>query len=116
MALYDILKDAASIVQKTQNIELIQTFLNAQQQALELMEENKSLKSQIEKMQDTKELKRKVERQTKGVYITLSDDDQKIKYCSVCFDVDEKIVQMLCASHGGYYCKACKIKESTSRL
>ena len=97
MALYDALKDAASVVNKAQNVELYQTLLDAQQQALELQSENAELKKKIEELQDMRELEEKIIRH-KSTFITIKRDNQEIPYCSICWDTDKKTVQLQ-----GYY-------------
>ena len=109
MALYDFLKDAYSVAQKTQNIELLQAILEAQRQAIELQAQNTELKKLIEEMQATKELEEKIERYHSGVYITFSNDRKKIKYCVTCWDSDRKSIQLDCTF--GTYCGICSIKK-----
>ena len=111
MAIYDILKDAVDIAQKAQNAELLQKLFDAQQQALQLLEENFELKDALQKTQDIKALEDKIERIPDSFYITISDDEQKIKYCSACWDSTGKTIQIYKTSTGSYRCQICGVRS-----
>ena len=111
MAWYDIFKDAASAAQKSGNIELFQTLLEAQQQAFAIQAEKIELEKRIEKLQDKKVLAQKIKRNPKRTFVTMLDDSEQIAYCSVCWDKDEKLIQMKFFSDGvetdHYQCMIC---------
>lgn len=51
--------------------------------------------------------KRKIERHEEG-YITLKQDENKIKYCSHCYDKSSELFQLQCNKETGrFYCKNC---------
>lgn len=48
MSLYEMVKDAASLAQKADNIELVRKLLNVQNMAIEMQEKQLSLNMKIE--------------------------------------------------------------------
>ena len=104
MGLYDALKDAISLAQKADNLELYRQLLDLSAQAIDLQEEVNCIK------------KRKIEEvrivRHKQPYLTLLDDSQQLKYCATCWDVDRILIQMneqLTTSAGSrkFICNKC---------
>ena len=96
MALYDVLKDAASVAQATQNTELYQKLLDAQRQSLELQEENRKLKEEVKQLKDTRELEELMDRNRKGALIFLEHG----VYCGICWGREQKRIPVITdASH-----------------
>ena len=97
MAIYDIAKDAVSLIKDIPSaeirMELQQKILDVQSQALELQAENEKLKKRIEELQDSKELEAKIDWHADG-YFTLKDDDKGIKYCGTCWGNNKKLIPM----------------------
>jgi len=94
MALYDILKDAASAAQKAQMIELLQVILGAQQMALDLQAENMELRKENYELKNANDLESRIERDKNNTIVVLKDDKDKITYCSVCWDDKKKLIQV----------------------
>ena len=93
MAFYDAFKDAVALAQKADNIELYKQLLDLSAQALDLQAENARLK------EENAELKRKKVDEDRVVrhgqpYLTLTDDNQQLKYCAVCWDSERVLIQM----------------------
>ena len=114
MSLYDGIKDVAKIVQQADNIDLYRQLLDLSAQALELQAENAKLKEE-----NTLLKKARIEEERlvwhKQPYLTMMDDYQQIKYCSVCWGVSHKLIQMKemvdSPSYGSgisLYCHNCK--------
>lgn len=114
MAFYDAFKDAIALAQKADNIELYKQLLDLSAQALDLQAENAKLKEE-----NTLLKKARIEEERlvwhKQPYLTMMDDDQQIKYCSVCWGVSHKLIQMKemvdSPSYGSgisLYCHNCK--------
>lgn len=93
MGLYDAMKDVVSLAQKADNIELYRQLLDLSAQALDLQAEVARLKEENADLKKSKELTGKVIRH-KNTYITLADDELGLRYCSVCWDCDRKLIQM----------------------
>ena len=93
MGLYDALKDAVSLAQKADNIELYRQLLDLSSQALDLQAENHRLKEQIAELQKRKDMEGQLIRHPRP-YLTLTDDNIPVKYCAICWDNDRKLIQM----------------------
>ena len=95
MAIYDIAKDAVSLIKDIPNaeirMELQQKILDVQSQALELQAENEKLKKKIEELEDNKEIEAKIDPHKDG-YFTLKDDDKGVRYCGSCWGDRKKLI------------------------
>lgn len=114
MGFYDAFKDVLYLAQKADNIDLYRQLLDLSAQALELQSENVKLKEENEQLKKNKFNEARIIRH-KQPYLTLSDDEQQIKYCSVCWDTTHIMVQMKevvnSANYGSglsFYCHVCK--------
>lgn len=56
MSVMDTVKDIAVLVQKADNVELLQRVLELQGQILELLEENHQLRTQVRELEETAEI------------------------------------------------------------
>ena len=93
MNLYDAFKDVIRIAQKADNIELYRQLLDLSAQALDLQAENARLKEENEMLKKRKINEDRIVRH-KQPYLTLSDDELNLKYCAVCFDSEQTLIQM----------------------
>lgn len=110
MSLYDVIKDAANVVQKADNIELYRQLLDAMKMSLEMQEELRSLKEENIELKKKRDLRPLIERHNEP-FITLKDDKQKLRYCSHCWDAEEKTIQLHCNEENGTsFCPHCKIE------
>lgn len=109
MSLYDGLKDAAKIVQKADNIELLQKLLDLEAQALEMQDEIRKLKEENFALKEKKDLSAKIERHSES-YITIKDDPLPLRYCTHCWDADRLLVQVVCDEKDGTFsCPHCEM-------
>lgn len=90
MSVYDAVKDALTIAQKADNVELIRTLLDVQKEALDLQEDNRRLKEENGRLMDVIEDVQKLVFRDDCYYF---DDDGP--YCSRCYDVEKKKVRMV---------------------
>lgn len=93
MGLYDAMKDAVNLAQKADNIELYRQLLDLSAQALDLQAENSKLKEQIDELKKLKDIEGRLVRHPQP-YLTLTGDEIPIKYCAVCWDSEQKLIQM----------------------
>lgn len=109
MWLYDAMKDVAKLAQKADNIELYQRLIDLSAQALDLQAENTRLKEENAELKKKKDLANEIVRH-KEPYITLRNDEEMLRYCSHCWDTDEKLVQLACDERiGTFECPHCKV-------
>ena len=64
MGFYDAFKDALSVAQKADNVELYRQLLDLSAQALDLQEENVRLKSENAELRKAKDLEARIIRHT----------------------------------------------------
>lgn len=93
MSLYDGIKDVAKIVQQADNIDLYRKLLDLSAQALELQLENAKLREENAELKKGKSIEDRICRHY-NPYLTLVDDKPELKYCSVCWDNEHKLIQM----------------------
>ena len=92
----------------------------AQKQILDLVQENQKLKEENQKLLKKQEISNKIERH-KDAYITLKDDEQKLIFCSNCWDSKQQLIQAQIDENGHYECPSCKVfgyydKEKYDRI
>ena len=110
MGFYEAIKDVAKLAQKADNIELYQRLLDLSAQALDLQAENTKLKEENAELKKRKDLANEIVRH-KEPYITLRNDEEMLRYCSHCWDTDEKLVQLACDEGSGTFdCPHCKMQ------
>ena len=108
MAFYDAFKDAINLAQKADNIELYRQLLDLSAQALDLQAENAKLKEEIARLKKKKNVDGQIVRH-RDPYITLSDENPQLFYCSHCYDSDHVLVQLHCDyEEGACFCPHCK--------
>ena len=103
MDLYEGLKDAVSVAQKADNIDLYKKLLDLSSQALDLQNENARLLSENIELRKAKALDdRVIYHQTKEVddftkefpYITLKNDTEEIRYCAICWGKYKRLIPL----------------------
>ena len=115
MGLYDATKDALTLIQKADNLELYSKILDIQKQALDLQEENKVLREENQKLKDNSHIKDKLVIK-ENMYYLKDSDIEKGPYCTRCWDVDKELVLMHSdnATNSEYICPHDKGKVRTS--
>lgn len=101
MGIYDAFKDAISIAQKADNIDLYHRLLDLSSQAIELQnkvyeltEENRSLKIKIDELQSSNIVEEDIELLPQGYLIRKSEKDSgiDIRYCAACWQNFRKLM------------------------
>ncbi len=90
------IKDAASMIQKADNIELYAKILDIQAQAMDMQEEIRKLKEENVELKKVKDIEEDMVRDctTHIPYFTLKSDPNKIKYCATCWGLYGKFIQL----------------------
>lgn len=109
MSLYDAMKDAVSLAQKADNIELYRQLLDLSAQALELQAEVTRLREENEELKKRHDISSRVIRHEEP-FITLKDDATTLYYCSHCWDSEQLLIQLNCYGDGTFECPHCKTK------
>ena len=116
MSFYDALKDAISIAQKTDNIDLYRKLLDLSQDALDMQNkiyqltcENQKLKSQVEELTAAASIEEDLELQPGGFLIRLSEREKgsNIRYCAACWQNVKKLMPYVKSIGNAYQCSNC---------
>lgn len=103
MGIYEGLKDAITIAQKVDNIDLYKKLLDLSKEALDMQDQISKLQAEIIQLKNAKELEERVEYHkledvdelhTEYPYVTLKNDPLRIRYCAVCWGKDGKLIQL----------------------
>lgn len=113
MSLYDALKDAVTMAQKADNVELYRQLLDLGAQALDLQSEVARLRAENAELKRKREVSDKVIRHEEPC-ITLKDDEQVLYYCSHCWDSNQLLIQLNCHGNGTFDCPHCHAKGNYS--
>lgn len=94
-SLIDIVKNAVTLAQKADNIELTKTLLDVQSKTIELQEENYNLKKQLQELKDIESIEADII-PLSYPFFKLSKDDGKVNryFCSTCWGKEKKLIQM----------------------
>lgn len=106
MSLYDAFKDAISVAQKADNVELYRQLLDLSAQALDLQAEVARLREENLELKKSKDISEKIIRHEEPV-ITIDRDDNALYYCSHCWDSEHKLIQINCHKDGTFNCPHC---------
>jgi hypothetical protein len=104
MGVYEAVKDALNMIQKSDNIELYRMLLDIQKESLELLEDNRVLKQRIRELENDKSLEDDLEVKS-NCYFKKSTGDGP--FCITCWDKDRKLVRMYLTDDYAY-CHPCK--------
>ena len=89
-----ILKDIIKVAQKSNDIDLIQKIISAQEEVINLQDKITKLKNDNKKLKEKENLKNDIERYQGTTLITLKSDNPKIPYCSTCYGTENKLIQL----------------------
>ena len=109
MSFYDAIKDAASLAQKADNIELYRQLLDLSAQALDLQAEVARLTEENAELKKRRDTADKVIRHEEPC-ITLEGDTTELYYCSHCWDSEQLLIQLSCHANGTFDCPHCQTK------
>lgn len=113
MGLYDAMKDAISLAQKADNIELYRQLLDLSAQALDLQAEVARLKEENAELKKRRDVADRVIRHEEPC-ITLEGDTTELYYCSHCWDSEQLLIQLSCHANGTFDCPHCQAKGNYS--
>lgn len=109
MGLYDAMKDAVSLAQKADNIELYRKLLDLSAQALDLQAEVSRLSEENAELKKQKDIEADIEYHV-DPYITKRTDGKPIKYCAACWADKKELVPIQALGNNSYKCPLCKAR------
>ena len=109
MSFYEAFKDAMNMAQKADNIELYRQLLDLSAQALELQAEVARLKEENAELRKKEDVSASIVRHAEP-FITKVGDEANLRYCSHCWDADQKLIQLRCDEEDAtFVCPHCKV-------
>ncbi|QIB67805.1 hypothetical protein Ami103574_00050 [Aminipila butyrica] len=117
MGWYDTIKDAVSVMQKADNIDVTKQLLEAQKEMMDIQQENFELKRTIDELNTIIEKSKKIKySEGRGAVYTIEEDGSKQgPYCTCCWEADGKTISLHRRSTSYMNCPCCKA-EIKSRL
>lgn len=92
MGWYEAIKDAVDVARKADNIDLVRKLLDAQIEAMRLIEENSELKKRIKDLEASRILAESLVFKKKS-YFLKTEDGEDGPDRSVCWDCDRRLVR-----------------------
>ena len=89
-----ILKEVFTAAQKSNDIEMVQKVITAQEEVINMQDKITKLQSENQKLKEKVKLNKNIERYQGTTLITLKSDNPKIPYCSTCYGNDNKLIQL----------------------
>lgn len=107
MGWYEAIKDVAALAQKADNVELMRKVLDLQTEMMLLSQENISLKKRLQDLEEQTRIQGKLA-VLGGAYWIQTETDRQGPYCTVCWDVDRRLVRLTeGATRDSFYCGYC---------
>lgn len=105
-----ILKDVVFVAQKSNDIDMVQKVISAQQSVLEMQEKIQKLNEENFKLKKQLEKNKKIEYYRNVPIITLQSDFPKIFYCGVCYGKEEVLIPLQKLTNADRcYCSNCNM-------
>ena len=115
MSIVDTLKDVVTLVQKTDNIELVKHILSLQTQALEMQEENRTLHERTQELERALDFAKSL--RFDAPFYFASDD--KVPYCARCWEANRRAIHLKSDWNGRrwecYECGKIYLLDETAR-
>lgn len=92
----ELLSKATKVAREKKDQELLSMITEIQSEFIGLREEVESIKKQLD-------ISDKIIRHSDGLYVTIKDDPENIRYCSTCWGDKHKLIQI-----GSSRCPSCK--------
>ena len=101
----NILKDVMAFVQKSDNIDMTKKIIDVQSQIIDMREKITKLQEENKRLKSIESLKKNIIRYENDNVIHLKENN-KILYCSKCWDDEQKLIQVS-KSNSTYECPKC---------
>ena len=108
MGIIDNAKEIADLVKNYNNQDLYEKIVDLRAQIIELKEENIRLKEKNDKLEAAIRIEEEIIKDG-NCYFRKSDEERKHPYCMTCWDVDRKLVSLVCNQIGEQVFIVCNI-------
>ncbi len=116
MGIIDDVKSVTKVIQQIDNVELYRQILDLQAEIMNVVEENRSLKSEILSLKETLKTRESLEFEHNAYWKKNQDGTRSDgPFCSRCWDKENQTVRMLSLPNPQYHqCPSCKTPVNTS--
>lgn len=109
MGWYEAIKDVVSLVQKSNDLELLKKVMELQTAGTGLSEENVQLKREVHRLEEALSITGDLQYDKSSYWLRKGDEKGEGPYCSRCWEVDHRLIRMLPHRAGrGSECPQCK--------
>jgi hypothetical protein len=116
MGIIDTLKDVATLVQKTDNIELTKEIIALQTGVVAMLDENRTLRERVLALESALDLKGKMQFDRDAYWMGEGRAEKDGPYCPRCYDHDGKTIRMLLGFNDVFRCPECKTSAKISGI
>ncbi len=110
MGILDEVKSLVKTVQQIDNIELYKKILDLQAHIMELLEENRRLKGDVDSLREKLRVKESLKFERDAYWIEPLDGQKDGPFCCKCWDTNQLLVRMIFCGDPAYSeCPSCKI-------
>lgn len=111
----EAIKDAVSLAQQSDNIQLYKSVLDAYNATIELMSENNELREEVTLLKNELNIKKNIVKIEDAYYVKLEDESLEGPYCMHCYDANKTLVHYQIVKYYNYpeaVCPECKLRTS----
>ena len=94
MSVIETVRETVSLVKKIDNIELYRKILDLQAEIQKVVDENHEWKSRVKELERHLEIKEALIFRDNDYWVTKADGTSEGPFCSVCWDVEGKLVRL----------------------
>ena len=107
MDIIKTLKDVITVAQKSNDIEMVQKVIAAQEEVIELQDKIYNLKKENSNLKDKLKRDMSVIRYRGIPVLSIKGDKAKILYCSNCYGNENKLIPVHIIDNKHSYCRVC---------
>lgn len=108
MGIIDSIKTAGALAKQIGSIEVQQRLIDLQVEALDLIDENRTLKEQVATLEGELNTKKSLQFRNTFYWATTDDGGEEGPFCSHCYDSGGKLIRLHPINNGQQFgCPAC---------
>ena len=103
-----LLKDVVTVAQKSNDIEMVQKVITAQEEVIELQDKIYNLKKENSELKEKLKQNSNIVRYRGIPVLSIKNDKDKILYCSNCYGSENKLIPVHIVDYKHSYCRVCR--------
>lgn len=108
MGIIENLKTAVGLAKKIGSIEVQQKLIDVQGEALDLIDENRTLRERVSALAGELKTKKSLQFRNTFYWATTDEGDEEGPFCSHCYDSGRNLIHLHPINNGRYFgCPAC---------